>query len=407
MNPDSPLVEPVVLSPGQGRRLVVGLLALAVVAGVATTAGMVTDGRAIGGLQRLAFSYLTALAFVTSVAVGALAWLLLTHLSGAVWSVALRRLLENLTRPLPLIAVLFIPVVLNLARLYPWADPATVSADPELTRKAVWLNPTFFTVRAAAYLACWAVVAGLLSRLSWRQDRSDDPDRSLPRRMQATSAWGLIALGVTTSFAAFDWLMSLNPHWTSTMFGVYFWAGSLVSSLAALVLTVLVLHALGALRETVTVEHLHDLGKLLFAFVIFWAYIAFCQYFLIWYANFPEETQWYITRRSGVWNVLSWALVFGHFVVPFWLLIFRATKRSRFWLGFAAVWVLFFHYLDLYWVVMPALPVEGIRPHWLDATLALTLACLCGAVVARACQARPLVAVGDHRLAASLAFRTS
>jgi hypothetical protein len=297
--------------------------------------------------------------------------------------------------------------VLNLARIYPWADLATVSSDPELARKAAWLNPTFFTVRAAAYLVCWAVVAGLLARRSWEQDRSGDPAGALLRRMRATSAWGLIVLGVTTSFAAFDWLMSLDPHWTSTIFGVYFWAGSLVSSLSALVLIVLALQANGSLRETVTVEHLHDVGKLLFGFVIFWAYIAFSQYFLIWYANFPDETRWYITRRTGIWNTLSWALLFGHFVVPFGLLIFRAPKRSRFWLGFAALWVLVFHYLDLYWVVMPVLARGGVRPHWVDASLALTLACLCGAVVARACQTRPLVAVGDPHLAESLAFRTS
>jgi hypothetical protein len=404
--PRSP-ADPFVLAPAQGRWLVAGLLALSALAGLTTAAGVVAEGSAFGGFQRLAFSYLTALAFVTSVAVGALAWLLLTHLSGAVWSVAVRRQLENLTRPLALIAVLFIPVLLNLARLYPWADRAAVSADPELARKAAWLNPTFFSIRAAIYFACWVGVARLLARLSRQQDVSDDTDGSLSRRMRAASAWGLVALGVTTTFAAFDWLMSLDPRWTSTMFGVYFWSGSLASSLAVLVLTVLVLHSLGSLREVVTVEHLHDVGKLLFSFVIFWAYIAFSQYFLIWFANFPDETHWYVTRRSGVWNVMSWALVFGHFVLPFGLLIFRATKRSPFWLGFAAVWVLFVHYLDLYWVIMPALSAGAVRPHWLDGSLALALAFLCGAVVARACQTRPLVAVGDHRLAESIAFRTS
>jgi hypothetical protein len=379
----------------------------AAVAGAATVAGLASGAGGFGDPRRLIFSYLTALAFVTTVATGALAWLMLTHLSGAVWSVALRRLLENLTRPLSWLALLFIPVVLNLNRLYPWADPAAVASDPELARKAVWLNPTQFTARSAVYLACWAVVAGLLVRLSLRQDRAGGPDRTLPRRMRAHSARGLIALGVTTTFAAFDWLMSLDPHWTSTIFGVYVWAGALVGALAALVLTVLALHAAGHLREAVTVEHLHDVGKLLFGFVIFWAYIAFSQYFLIWYANFPEETRWYITRRSGSWNALSWALVFGHFALPFALLLFRATKRSPFWLGFAAAWVLVLHYLDLYWLIMPALHAAEVRPHWLDAALVLTLACLCGAVVARACQAHPLVPVGDPRLAESLAFRTS
>jgi hypothetical protein len=152
---------------------------------------------------------------------------------------------------------------------------------------------------------------------------------------------------------------------------------------------------------------LHDLGKLLFGFVIFWAYIAFSQYFLIWYANFPEETRWYVVRRTGDWNTLSWALVFGHFVVPFLLLLPRPTKRSPFWLGFVAAWVLVFHYADLYWLIMPALRPERPEPHWLDASLLLTLAFLCGAIVARACQARPLVPIGDPRLSESIAFRNS
>ncbi len=225
--------------------------------------------------------------------------------------------------------------------------------------------------------------------------------------MRATSAWGLVVLGLTTSFAAFDWLMSLAPNWSSTIFGVYFWAASLVGSFAALVLLVVGFRVAGWLPETISVEHLHDLGTLLFGFVIFWVYIAFSQYFLIWYANFPEETRWYVTRRSGVWNTLSWSLVFGHFLVPFVLLLFRAPKRSPFWLAFIAAWILIFHYIDLYWLIMPALSPEGVVPNWLDVSLLLTLVFTCGAIVARACQARPLVPIGDPRLAESIAFRNS
>jgi hypothetical protein len=394
-----PLAESVTLPAARTNAVALVLFAFATVLGAVSGSAWSADPR------RFAFSYLVALVFVTSVSVGTLAWLLILHLTGAVWSVSLRRLLENLTRPLPWIALLFIPVVMNLGRLYVWADPARVSADQELARKAIWLNPTAFTVRTAFYLATWAIVAGLLTRSSALQDRAGDPAQT--RRMRATSTWGTIALGLTSSFAATDWLMSLDPHWTSTIFGVYFWAGALVSALAALILLVLALHAAGWLRQTITVEHLHDLGKLLLGFVIFWAYIAFSQYFLIWYANFPEETRWYVIRRTGDWNTLSWALVFGHFVVPFFLLLPRATKRSQFWLGFVAAWVLVFHYADLYWLIMPALHSERPEPHWLDASLLLALVFLCGAIVARACQARPLVPVGDPRLCESIAFRNS
>jgi hypothetical protein len=214
-------------------------------------------------------------------------------------------------------------------------------------------------------------------------------------------------LGLTTSHAAFDWMMSLDPHWVSTLFGVYFWIGSLLASLAALITIILWLRYLGILRHTITVEHLHDLGKLLFSFVVFWAYIAFSQYFLIWYANLPEETEWYIARRTGDWNILSWGLFFGHFVVPLVILLLRGVRRNPFWLGFMATWILVFHYLDLYWLIMPAIRDATDAPRWIDLPPLLTVLFLYGALVAHACQGRALVPVGDHGLADSIAFHES
>jgi hypothetical protein len=390
------------ISRDWGFRLVVGLLALATAAGICLGAGMSWGARFFLEPRRLAFSYLTAVLFLASIGAGALGWLMLHHLTGAVWSVALRRLMENLTRPLGWIAVLFIPVAMNLGVFYPWADWSRVSTDQDLARKTVWLNPIFFNVRTAVYLASWVLLAARLGRTSDRQDRTGDSAAS--RSMKATSAWGTVVLGLTSSLAAFDWLMSLAPHWSSTIFGVYFWAGSLASALSALAVVAVLLRGSGWLRSTITAEHLHDLGKLLFGFVIFWAYIAFSQYFLIWYANFPEETGWYVVRRSGMWNTLSWALVLGHFVVPFLLLLFRATKRNPFWLGFVAIWVLVFHYFDVYWLVMPNLHPKGVAPHWFDASLILALGLVCAAIVAHACQRRPLVPVGDPNLAESIAM---
>jgi len=399
MNKTQPIVEPVSVPSGRANLFATLLIVLAVGLGSASILGWLDEPR------RLVFSYLTALMFVTSVSLGALAWLLIMHLTGAIWSTTLRRLLENLTTPLPWIALLFIAVALNLSRLYEWADTARVAANAELARKAVWLNPTAFNIRMAFCLGTWAFIAALLSRSSVRQDRTSDP--SLVRRMGAISTWGTVAVALTASLAAFDWLMSLDAHWSSTIFAVYFWAGALVSALAALILFVLTLHSFGYLRQSITTEHLHDLGKLLFGFVIFWAYIAFSQYFLIWYANFPEETRWYVIRRTGDWNTLSWALVFGHFAVPFFLLLPRATKRNPFWLGFVSMWILAFHYADLYWLIMPAYHVEQPDPRWLDVSLPLTLVCCCGAIIARACQARPLIPIGDPRLTESIAFRNS
>jgi hypothetical protein len=393
------------LPAAKGYGAVLGLLVLAAASAAIVAAAWNSGDPWAADQGRLAGAYLTTLMFVTTVSVGALAWLMLQHLTGAVWSVVIRRIMENLTRPLPFFAALFLPIALNLRLLYPWADPSRLSADAGLARKAVWLNPLLFNVRSAVYLVSWALLAGILTRISAQQDRTGDP--ALSRWMSKTSAVGLVVLAATTSLAAFDWLMSLDPHWSATIFGVYFWVSSLLGSLAALVLAVLGFRAAGWLGETVTVEHLHDLGKLLFGFVIFWAYIAFCQYFLIWYANFPEETAWYVTRRSGVWNTLSWSLVFGHFAVPFVLLLFRATKRSPAWLGFSAAWILSFHYIDLYWLIMPALRPEGVEPHWLDVSLLLALVFTCGAIVTRAAQSRSLIPIGDPRLAESLAFRNS
>jgi hypothetical protein len=385
------------LSPARARLLAAIPLALAITAGGSASSWWPIEPR------RFLFAYLTSWLFVTSLSCGALAWLMLHHLTGADWSVALRRLMENLTRPLPWIALGFVPVAVNLKSVYEWADPARMASDPELLRKAPWLNPQFFLIRSGFYLLAWVGLAWILGRLSDRQDRTGDP--ALTSAMRKVSALGLIILAASTSFAAFDWIMSLDPHWISTMFGVYFWVGSLLGSLAVLIVAVIGLRCLGDLRLPVSVEHLHDLAKLLFSFVVFWAYIAFSQYFLIWYANLPEETKWYIARRSGSWNALSWGLCFGHFVVPFLVLLFRWIRRDLFWMAFMAAWILVFHYLDLYWLVMPACNSEGSPPSGLDISIFLSVVFLYAASVSFASRRRALVPVGDPRLRESIAFR--
>ncbi len=230
---------------------------------------------------------------------------------------------------------------------------------------------------------------------------------ALSGRMRATSAWGLVVLACTTSFAAVDWIMSLDPHWVSTVFGVYFWSGALLSSLAAIILSALSFRRLGSLEHTITVEHLHDLGKLLFGFVIFWTYIAFSQYLLIWYANLPREMDWYITRRTGNWNDVTWRLVFGGFLVPFVILLSRTVRREPIGLGLIAGWVLVFHYVDLYWLVMPTLRSASVIVYRIDVSVCLTVVCFYCAVVVHACQRRAVVPVGDPQLEESVAFQQS
>jgi hypothetical protein len=331
---------------------------------------------------QFAFSYLTAFLFAVSIAIGSLFWVMIHHLTAAGWSVVVRRLFENLTQCLPVLTLLFLPIALSLGSLYGWMDAEANANDPLWQAKRGYLNSGWFIARAAVYLLCWTGLAWRLRSWSVQQDQSGDQpphpqplspggargemgDPALTRKMAGLSSWGLVLLALTSTYAAFDWLMSLDYRWYTTMYGVYFWAGSIVSSLAALTLTVVVLRAAGWLRRTITAEHLHDLGKLLFAFTIFWAYIAFSQYLLIWYANLTEETSWYLYRLQGGWRSVTIALMLGHFVVPFVVLLRRDAKRSPLVLGFVAVWLLAFHYLDLYWQVMPTLHPEASL-HWLD-----------------------------------------
>lgn len=355
-----------------------------------------------GDPRRVVFSYLVAFLFVASLGLGALFFVMVQHLSGAVWSVSLRRVAENLTGALPAAALLFVPVALNLHQLYEWSHPEVVATDPVLQGKRAYLNVPFFLVRAFTILLLWAVLSRLLRSWSLAQDRG--PGFAQPRSAARLSAAGMVLTVLTATVAAFDWIMSLEPHWYSTVFGVYFYAGAAVASLAALVTILLALRRGGLLVTEVGVEHFHDLGKWLFGLIVFWAYIAFSQYMLIWYANLPEETAWFRTRAQGGW--LPWAalLALGHFVAPFFALISRAAKRNLRWLGLVSAWVLAMHYLDLYWQVMPVIHRTGPQWHWVDAAALAAVVSTAGLLVWRYFRHQALIPVGDPRLPRSLEF---
>lgn len=391
----SELVESVEPRRGAGRGVVAGLAIAAVVGGVVSAVGAVSSPRQFG------YSYLAAMAFAVSVGLGSLFWVMIHHLVDAGWSVVLRRLLENLSSLLIWSGLLLFPLLLVVDSVYAWTGDA--SADPILRAKRAYLNVPFFSARSALYAVVWGMLAGYLLRTSRRQDGTGDP--SLTLKMKRASAGGMYAIAITSTFAAFDWLMSLDYKWYSTIFGVYYWAGSILAGICAVTLLAIGLRAAGVLGRTITVEHLHDLGKLMLGFTIFWAYIAFCQYFLIWYGNQPEETEFYLLRRQGSWNLVSWSLAIGHFAVPFALLLPRASKRNPRLLGFVAAWLLAFHYIDMYWLALPNLHRGGVRPHWLDASTLAAVVAVCGLVVARACLSGPLVPIRDPRLAESLAYR--
>jgi hypothetical protein len=350
-------------------------------------------------MTRFAFSYLVGLSWAVTVAIGALIFVLLQHLTRAGWSSAARRHMEWLSSSLPLLALLFVPLALLSSRIYEWMAPEALH-DPLLAKKHAYLNAPAFFVRAALFFAVWSALAWLFARTSRRQDTSAHPEIETAR-MQRWSAPAIVGVALTTSFAGFDWLMSLDPRWYSTIFGIYVIAGCIVSGLAALALITLVMQRRG-IGAVSTVEHRHDVGKLLFGFTVFWAYIAFCQYFLIWYAGIPEETIFYRHRWVGSWQTVSLALCIGHFAVPFVLLLSRSGKRSATVLGLAAAIVLVMHYVDLYWLVMPTLDHDGAHASFSDiAGLAVPVAVVVGWLLRRAARdnAWPL---RDPRLPESL-----
>jgi len=286
--------------------------------------------------------------------------------------------------------------------MYHWTHGETVAADVLLRGQEPYLNPTFFYIRAAIYFTVWSLLSWWFRSRSVAQD--DNGDERMTRRLQVSSGPSILLFALTVSFAAFDWIMSLDPHWYSTIFGIYYFSGCAVAIYSLLALLSAGLDRAHLLGHMVTVEHFHDLGKMMFAFVAFWAYIAFSQYFLIWYANIPEETLWFLHRWEGSWRQISVVLGVGHFVVPFFFLMPRAVKRSRRAVVPAAVWVLAMHYLDLYWLVMPSLHHHGAHFSPLDLTTLVGVGSVFVAGMGWFMRRDALVPLRDPRLAESISF---
>jgi len=326
--------------------------------------------------------------------------------------VVVRRLAEVVAATLPLLAILAIPVLVGAPALYGWARPhqalggaGVEGAAAGLAHRRLWLNTPFFVARVILYLAFWSWFARVLWRRSVAQDETRDP--AVTVGLSRLSAWGLVALALTLTFGAFDLLMSIDPTWSSTIFGVYVFAGCAVGAYALLTLLSLGLQRSGRLERVISMEHYHDLGKLMFTFAFFWGYIAFSQYLLVWYGNLPEESGWYLRRQTGSWAGLGIALLLGQLLLPMAGLISRWAKRSRAALAFWAVWILVMHWIDLYWVVMPELSPAGVAPHALDllCTVGVGAIWLAGAV--RTAGGRALVPRGDPLLAESLRFENA
>lgn len=449
-------------------------------------------GAGIGYTQdprRFAFSWLFAFITVLMVALGALFFVIIQHLTSAGWSVTVRRTAEFFALGLVALVPLFAPVLLTMDDLFPWlrshdaaaaehaapsdaghgqldllikpayaqeraagdhahahggAAPAGAAAPTGehasahggaapagigehagahdaahaaalkahhraeqrvLAKKAPYLNRTFFLIRVAVYFIVWGLLAARFFGWSTSQDRSKDPKLTLSAQRLAPAATFLY--GITLTFAVFDWVMSLEPMWFSTIFGVVMFSTAVVSSLAVIVLVTLGLRTAGPLEGAVTVEHFHDLGKLMFGFLVFWAYVSFSQYMLIWYAALPEETTFFHDRWNyEPWRDVSMAIILFHFVVPFFWTMSRHFKRNLGRLQIGAAIILVMHVVDIYWFVMPNfhLGAEGFSFHWLDVACLLGVAGVYSAFVFHRMTKFALVPIGDPRLARSLAF---
>jgi hypothetical protein len=333
--------------------------------GVGAAALVVCVVGAVFSAEQFFCSYLVAYLLCLGLALGSLVVLMVYHLTGGAWGFTIRRFLEAGMRTLPLLAILFVPLAFGLRYLYPWAQPEVVAADEGLQHKQIYLNVPFFLVRAALYFAVWLVLAYFLDAWSRREDAEGDFSAQ-PRRFRLLSGPGLVLYGLTVTFAATDWVMSLQPHWSSTILPPLFATGQLLAGyafvLAVMLLVVTPRLSGGAIAPAV----LNDLGNLLLTFVILWTYMAFSQFLLIWIGNLPEEAIWYRPRLADGWQGVAVALALFHFALPFLLLLSRDVKRNPRSLGLVAASVLFMRLVDLDWQVLPTFPGTAVYQHWMD-----------------------------------------
>jgi hypothetical protein len=319
-------------------------------------------------------SYLMSYMFVLGLSLGCLALGMVHQLSGGAWGVVIRRPIGAASRVLPVLTVLFLPIVFGMHHLYEWTHADVVANDEILKGKQVYLNTPFFLIRAVLYFAVWNLISFFLNKWSLEQDRTGDP--RFARRMQVLSGGGLVAYGLCITFAAFDWMMSLAPDWFSTIYGVLVIGGQGLTAIAFLLVALVWLSRRKPLSDVVVASHFQDLANLMLAFVMLWAYFSFSQYLIIWSGNLPEEITWYMHRLQSGWRAVALVLVVFHFAVPFVLLLSRAVKREPETILKVAAAILVARVIDLFWLIAPEFHREGLSVSWMDLVLPLTLVSL-------------------------------
>jgi len=340
--------------------LIVGAVGLAI-----TAIGAIFD------VEQALRSYLTSFVFWAGAGLGCLAILMINHLTGGAWGASIRRLLEAGACTLPIMAGFFLPIALGVRVLYVWADPEVMAHDHLLQGKQLYLNVPFFLARAVFYFGAWALLSRSLSYWSLQHDHTDDPKPAY--RLELWSRGGLVLLGLTGTFASFDWMMSLEPHWFSTIYGILYMGGAALTAFAVMIPLAALLSRQGPLAGVITPDVFHDLGKLMLAFVMLWAYFAFSQFLIIWSANLAEEIPWYLRRLAGGWQWVALVIIAFHFALPFFLLLSRRLKRNPRQLAMVALGLVVIRYVDVYWLVTPAFEPGHFAMHILDLTAVVGL----------------------------------
>jgi hypothetical protein len=380
---------PLELDEFRRRALIVGVIGVAV-------CGL----GAVFNLDQFFRSYLLAYLFWVGIALGCFAILMLQHMSGGAWGLVIRRLLESATRTFPLLALLFVPVAIGVRSIYIWARPyaggGNAALQHALDHKALYLNVPFFLVRAVFYFTVWNLITYFLNKWSLEQDRTGH--RPITSKLQGLSGPGLVLYGLTVTFASIDWIMSLEPQWFSTIYGVLVMGGQGLSAMAFIIAVVVLLSQYKPLSEVIKPSHLHDLGKLMLAFLMLWAYFSFSQFLIIWSGNLPEEIPWYVRRLQSSWRWVGLALVVLQFALPFVLLLSRDLKRSSRRLVVVAISVIVMRFVDLIWMTGPEFNEGAFRIHWMDVTMVVGLGGLWLAFFAFQLKARPLLPIGDPEL---------
>jgi hypothetical protein len=356
----------------------------------------------VTGPEQAMRSYLIGYLYWLGIALGGLGLMMVHHMSGGAWGLVIRRPLESAAATLPAMAALFLPILAGLGYIFEWSHPEVVAADPILTAKAPYLNPTFFTIRAVLYFAIWCAMALPLIRWSRQQDKTP-PAPGEDVKFRLISGPGILIFGLTITFASVDWVMSLDPHWYSTIFGLMFMIGCALTALAFIIFVMSILTRHTGMGEMVATKNVHDWGKLMLAFTMLWAYLSFSQFLIIWSANLPEEIPWYLRRFAHGWGYWSLFLAFGHFFLPFFLLLSRRFKQHLHHLVKIAVWMLFARFIDLYWLIGPQFHPETMLPHWMDIAALLGLGGVWLTLFVRELKGHALLPANDPYLQEALA----